>query len=47
MPESAKKLIEQKKTRLDKLVGWNYISREQADQQLKEYAEFVCRYFGC
>jgi len=47
MPESAKKLIEIKKIRLNKLVGWEYISREQANQQLKEYAQFVCRYYGC
>ena len=47
MPESAKKLIEIKKTRLNKLVGWEYISREQANRQLKEYAQFVCRYYGC
>ena len=47
MPESAKKLIETKKIRLNKLVGWEYISRDQANRQLKEYAEFVCRYYGC
>lgn len=47
LPKSAKRAIEQKKTRLNKLVEWEYISREQANKQLKEYTQFVCRYFGC
>ena len=47
MPESAKKLIETKKARLDGLVNCQQIKRDYADKLLKEYAEFVCRYYGC
>lgn len=47
MPESAKQLIEQKRIRLNKLVEWGYISRDQANKQLKKYAQFVCRFYGC
>jgi hypothetical protein len=47
MPESAKKLIEQKKTRLEGLVRCQQIKYDYAQKLLKEFAQFVCRYYGC
>ncbi len=47
MPESAKKLIEQKKDRLSRLVACQQIKYDYSQKLLKEYAQFVCRLYGC
>ena len=47
MPKSAKKLIEQKKDRLQRLVNCQQIKYDYAQKLLKEYAQFVCRFCGC
>jgi len=47
MPESAKKLIEQKKIRLEGLVRCQQIKYDYAQKLLKKYAQFVCRLNGC
>lgn len=44
---SVKKQIEFKKDRLTRLVLGGLITREHANELLKEYAQFVSRYFGC
>lgn len=44
---NVKKQIEMKKDRLTRLVLCGQISRSYANELLKEYAQFVCRYFGC
>lgn len=47
MPTQAKKLIEAKKTRLEGLVRCQQIKYDYSQKLLREYAQFVCRYFGC
>ena len=44
---SVKKQIEFKKDRLTRLVLCGQITRSHANELLKEYAQFVSRYFGC
>lgn len=44
---SVKKQIEWKKDRLTRLVLCGQITRSYANELLKEYAQFVSRYFGC
>jgi len=44
---NVKKLIEKKKDRLSRLVVCQQISKSHANELLKEYAQFVSRYFGC
>lgn len=45
--ESVKQKIEKKKSRLTRLVLCNQITRSHANELLKDYAQFVSRYFGC
>ena len=45
--ESVKQKIEKKKDRLTHLVSGGLITRSHANESLKEYAQFVSRYFGC
>ena len=45
--ESVKQKIEKKKDRLARLVSCEQISKSYANELLKDYAQFVCRYFGC
>lgn len=44
---SVKKLIEQKKDRLNHLVQSGRIKADYANRSLKEYSQFVSRYYGC
>jgi len=44
---NVKKLIETKKDRLFRLVVCQQISKSHANELLKDYAQFVSRYFGC
>lgn len=45
--ESPKQKIEAKKSRLTRLVLCDQISRSHANELLKDYAQFISRYFGC
>lgn len=45
--ESVKRKIEVKKDRLNRLVQCGQIEQSYANELLKKYAQFVCRYFGC
>lgn len=47
MSDNVKKIIEDKKDRLNRLVQSGQIEESYANELLKEYAQFVCRYYGC
>lgn len=42
----AKKLIEEKQRRLNRLVDYGGLTQAQANKQVRQYAQVVCRYHG-
>lgn len=42
----AKKLIEEKQKRLNRFVDQGHITQAQANQQVRQYAKSLVRYYG-
>ena len=43
---STKKQIEQKQSRLNRLVKYGHLNQQEANKQVRKYARLVCRVLG-